>query len=365
MNIPLSQQEFTIKLNSLRTALASQGYDGIVLSHQSNVAWLTGMRAHVNYATEIAVVSLVITMEQTFSVAASNEIRRLQEEEASNLELEWVDFPWTTPNARTGLINDLLASSCHCPTNDTISSTIMMSLRTVLNNYEQQRVRLIGQHVARALDNTCASIEPGQSEFDIASMISAELIRTSLEPVVVLVGADARAETRPHPLPTTAILNKFATISVSARGNGLVVSSTRQIAFGEVSSSVLMDFQRVSRIAAMLFAMSRPTTTFANLWNRLVEEYSLLKHDEEWMRHHQGGLAGYLPRESLLLPGSPVTLTPGNVVAFNPTIGPWKSEDTAIVTDSGVELVTQSEHYPGFYVEVDGISIWRPSVLLR
>ncbi|MCW2950211.1 MAG: peptidase family protein, partial [Thermoleophilia bacterium] len=67
---------------------------------------------------------------------------------------------------------------------------------------------------------------------------------------------------------------------------------------------------------------------------------------DEWRDHHQGGLAGYEPREAVAAPGSTVTLAAGNACSWNPSVAGTKSEDTVIVTAAGVEIATDTGAWP-------------------
>jgi Xaa-Pro dipeptidase len=67
---------------------------------------------------------------------------------------------------------------------------------------------------------------------------------------------------------------------------------------------------------------------------------------DEWQRHHQGGPAGYEPREYV---ATPETLDPvgvGQVFAWNPSITGTKSEDTILVGEDGNEILTQIAGWP-------------------
>ena len=67
----------------------------------------------------------------------------------------------------------------------------------------------------------------------------------------------------------------------------------------------------------------------------------------EWRLHHQGGLTGYKGREVFAVPGAETVLPSTCAVAFNPSVtGGGKSEDTVLVTDAGVEVLTRTPMLP-------------------
>jgi hypothetical protein len=85
----------------------------------------------------------------------------------------------------------------------------------------------------------------------------------------------------------------------------------------------------------------------AELFDVLVDAYAAQGFPGEWRRHHQGGLAGYRGRELFATPGDPTPLPWACAVAWNPSVtGGGKSEDTALVTADGVEVVTGTPDLP-------------------
>ena len=75
----------------------------------------------------------------------------------------------------------------------------------------------------------------------------------------------------------------------------------------------------------------------------LVAAYAGQGFAEEWRRHHQGGRTGYRGREVFAVPGSQAVLPDACAVAWNPSVtGGGKSEDTALVTPAGVEVLTRT-----------------------
>jgi hypothetical protein len=81
---------------------------------------------------------------------------------------------------------------------------------------------------------------------------------------------------------------------------------------------------------------------------------------DEWRYHHQGGLTGYRGREVFAVPGEPTPLPSSCAVAWNPSItGGAKSEDTALVSDDGVEIVTRTEDLG----EIDTDGLPRPGIV--
>jgi antitoxin VapB len=100
------------------------------------------------------------------------------------------------------------------------------------------------------------------------------------------------------------------------------------------------------------------------VFQRAVTAYAEAGFADEWRLHHQGGTAGYEPREYLGLPGGAEVVIAGQAYAWNPSITGTKSEDTILVGEAGNEVLTTIEGWPMVAVELAGGEKWmRPAVL--
>jgi len=79
--------------------------------------------------------------------------------------------------------------------------------------------------------------------------------------------------------------------------------------------------------------------------------------------HHQGGPAGYEPREFLAGPASVEMVKAGQAYAWNPSITGCKSEDTILVGEVSNEIITEIPAWPMIKVEIEGKTYARPAVL--
>jgi antitoxin VapB len=113
--------------------------------------------------------------------------------------------------------------------------------------------------------------------------------------------------------------------------------------------------------AAMLEA-STPGTPLRQVLAVADKAYAARGFPGEWRRHHQGGITGYRGRELFATPEEETPLPASCAVAWNPSIaGGAKSEDTALVSEDGVEVVTRTPELPE--LEVNGIQ--RPFISER
>ena len=116
-----------------------------------------------------------------------------------------------------------------------------------------------------------------------------------------------------------------------------------------------------AEVDAAVLSASRPGATLGELFDVLSRAYEEQGFPEEWRRHHQGGLTGYRGREVFAVPADPTRLPEACAVAWNPSVtGGGKSEDTALVTSAGVEVLTRTPSLPELETKV---GIPRPAIV--
>ena len=224
-----------------------------------------------------------------------------------------------------------------------VSRPDLGALRRALAAEELERYRAAGAETAAAFVAALHTLRPESRELDAVGALAAGLHARRFTTPVLLAGGEARAPVHRHPLPTETPLGRFALLAVTAEREGLHVSMTRVVSFGPPPPELAARVRAAAEVDAAVLEASRPGRTLGELFAVLEHGYVQRGVPEEWRRHHQGGIAGYRGRESFATPGSDVTLPPACAVAWNPSVtGGGKSEDTALVTDDGVEVVTRT-----------------------
>ena len=118
----------------------------------------------------------------------------------------------------------------------------------------------------------------------------------------------------------------------------------RQAVSRERAPHELAELVRVAaEVDAAYLDASRPGRTLGDVFAAGADVYAAWGFLEEWRGHHQGGLTGYRGREVFAVPGEPTRIPERAALAWNPSItGGAKSEDTALVTPDGLEIVTRT-----------------------
>jgi Xaa-Pro aminopeptidase len=332
------------KYQRLCQLLDEENLDAIVLRRQPNIAWLIGGRAHIPTTIEVACLDLIVTRDGITVVTNVIEAARLKEE--LNEIGQVIAVPWW--EGREAKLPHGARVGSDIPDQDCVNiGAKIETARRVLNNEEVQRLRSICTDSASALYAALSSLSGNESEVEVAGMVAHQLWSRNLEPVVLLVAGEERAQKFRHFLPTTALLAGRASVSICARRKGLIASATRIATFGEIADKRLEEYDRLLHVEAAFLDETKLGTTFGQTLAAGAGAYGAQGFDpDEWHRHHQGGSTGYLPRDWPATVANQTPITIGNVIAWNPSALGWKVEDTLLMGSAGLEILTVDADWP-------------------
>jgi len=332
----------------------------------SSIAWATGgASVYVNVARSNGEASLLITGKKQYLITNNIEATRLEQEEG--LASQGWDFhiaPWFENNiAVQGLTSGLrLGADGLFPGALDLSGEIAR-LRANLNTEEGKRFRVLGRLCAQAMNAAARSVHPGQTEYEIAGLLAGEAQCRGVQAIVNLIAADERIFNFRHPLPTDKKLDRYVMMVLCGRHWGLVCSLTRFVYFGKLPDEIHHKAEAVACVDAALIAATRPGRTLGQIFRTAQEAYDAAGCADEWQLHHQGGPAGYEPREYVATAGSKDIVVAGQVYAWNPSITGSKSEASVLIDEKGFEILSAIPGWPMVKLEVAGQVIERPDIL--
>ena len=273
--------------------------------------------------------------------------------------------PWFEKNAAISELTRGLKLGSDGLHPDTLDlSAEIAHLRANLTPDEGKRFRILGQLCALAMDAAIRSVCPGQSEYEIASLLAKEAEQRGVQAIVILTATDERIFKFRHPLPTAKKLEHYAMLVLCGRRQGLVCSITRLVHFGPLPGEGRHKAEAVARVDAEMISATRPGQSLKYIFQRTVKAYADSGFPDEWRLHHQGGPVGYEPREYVATPDSTETVAVGQAYAWNPSITGAKSEDTFLVGENGNEILTAIPGWPVIKVDVNGQTLERPAILV-
>ena len=349
--------ELEAKHNQVVNWLRSEGLDGVLLKRNENIAWLTGGAVELRVLTpnETGVASLLVTAEGgRYYLTTANEAPRLHDEEFGALDFEPVIFPWyanDTDQRALELARDQVASDTPIPG---FAHARLYPLRASLQETEISRFRWLGAQTADAVTAVLKQLKPGQSEYEMEGQVASALLSRGILPSVYLMAADERILNYKHAVARGKRIDKYAMINLCARKWGLTLSITRFAHFGPLPSELDDRFHAAAQVNAALLDASRVGATSAELFRVAADAYAAQGFPGDEQLHHQGGATGYWEREWIATPEGTETVVSNQAFAWNPSIRGGKVEDTVLLHDGKIELLTPTPELPALASSANG-----------
>ena len=369
------QEEIAEKTERLVKMTAAENLGGVLINSQPNFSWATaGASNAVDTSSENGVASLLFRNDgKRFVIASRIEMPRILAEEVSEKDFEPIEYAWEDEKAQANFLTATasslldkgaaLGADLNFGAGARVVESPIADCRYRLTESEIERYKTLGADAGAAIGALAKTLQPGQSEWEIARMTAHALAAHNIQSIVTLVAADERLQKYRHPVPTAKTWEKVLMIVVCARRHGLIASLTRIVCAGEIPDELRRRTDSAARVNARLFAATRPGATGAELYKIAADAYAAEGFANEQNLHHQGGAAGYRPRDWTAHPASRDVVQPNQAFAWNPSISGTKVEETCIAREDGIETITASPDWAQIPVEAGGRTYFLPGVL--
>ena len=365
--------EIEIKTHRIATVLKREGLGAVLLNGQHNFSWLTGGASNgIDLTRENGAASLLVTSEGKRYIFANNiEMPRMLAEEVSPRDFEPVEFSWQAEKANGNTALDLakklvsgdVATDIPMFAGTNAIEGKIAGCRYELTEDELARYRDLGRDAGAAIGNIIKKIAPGQSELEIAAALRNELALSGMSSAVTLVAADERISRFRHPVPTENTWRKVLLMVTCAKRFGLIVSLSRIVCVGSVPEDLRQKTEENAYVHAAMLDATRVGEIGAAVYAAAAKAYADRGFPGEIDLHHQGGPTGYRTREWVAHPACGETVRVNQAFAWNPTITGTKVEETFLVTENGVEVVTATPDFPLIETVVNGHKYFSPGIL--
>jgi antitoxin VapB len=361
-----TESELNTKLERIRKLLVQFNLDALLLRRIGNFSWLTcGADSYVNTADTLGIASVLITPAGRDILTDNIEASRLiKEQDLGERGWGFQVAPWYEEKDNISQLTSgmKLGADTYFPNALDLSNEIAQ-LRFQLTDEEGKRYRELGKICAEGMQQAIHAVGPGMTEYEIAGLLSQAVESRGVQAIVNLIATDERIFSYRHPLPTSKKLQRYAMLILCGRKWGLICSLTRLIHFGPLPDEIRRKGEYVAYIDAAIISATRPGCTMGDVFRTAQAAYASVGFSNEWQNHHQGGLAGYAPREVTARPTSTEPILAGQVYAWNPSIVGVKSEDTIFVGEQTNEVLTEMTDWPMIEVQIGGQKIKRPAIL--
>jgi Xaa-Pro aminopeptidase len=362
-------EEFKVKVERVRQLCEREELEGLLLGSAASFAWITcGGDNRRGLAEQGSPASVLITFEDAWLICEEGERSRLAEEEIAGLPLEIQGYSWYEGSEREA-VEDILEGARWGADVPGLGvedfSEALSELRRALLPPEVERLQWVGREAEAALRAVCFELEPGETEYELAGRLAAACYDRKLYPAAVLAAVDDRMERAPRPVPTDKELTEMALLTLGARRWGLHVYLTRMVRFGMIDSELRTLHDGVTSIAASMMLSSRVGVPGREVFERAREAYRKAGHPDNWQEASLGGGAGYDPGRFAASPECDLPIAPLQALSWSPWIGGCRSQDTLVVSESEITIVTEARHWPRVEQRISGILVPRPDILVR
>ena len=352
--------------------LNAENLGGVLLNSQHNFAWLTaGGNNGVDLSRENGVSSLLIRDDGAkFLIANRIEMPRMLAEEVSEKNFEPIEFDWEADKINANfvletaqkLLDKPLATDIFYNPNFRIIEGLIAKCRYQITTPEIERFQQLGKDAGEIIGKIYEKIAIGQTEKEIANTVKFELGKRNINSVVTLVAADERIANFRHPIPTENAWKKVLMVVVCAKRDGLIASLSRIFSIGNVSDELRKRTDAIAKVHARMMHATRPNTVAKDIFKVTKSAYSEVGFADEEAKHHQGGACGYKTRDWVAHSESLEQVQINQAFAWNPSIAGTKSEETFLVTENGIEVITTSPDFPTIKTVIDGIEYKTPDI---
>ncbi len=346
-------KELDVKLNVLRETMVRNALKGIRLKGTDWFAWATcGSDNSVLLSSETGVAEVLVTETDAWVLTDNIEAKRLLNEQLA-APLGLAVCPWNDQRSRREFVAEkapgLIASDR--PSRDELSlPPELLTIRRHLLPSEIQRYRQLGLEAASAVTDALDCARPDWTEYDLSAAAAAALWHRGIQPALTLAAGQERLLAYRHPTPTAGLLGDRAMLVVCGRRHGLCANLSRFVYFRKRTWDEERASMAVGHVEAAAFAASARNKTLAETYQDMAASYEVNGYGGAEADHHQGGITGYLSRDLLALPTARERIAAQMAVAWNPSVNGAKIEDTALVTDGGIEILTMDERWPVYEV---------------
>jgi hypothetical protein len=347
--------------------LAEIGCEGLLILEPENFAWLTSGGSVRSILDPAQLPVLYFNPEQRCVLCPNVETQRLFDEEIDGLGFQLKEWPWYW--GREQLVTDLCQGrrvacdrafgSC------TVVDAKLRQGRRVLSVYDRACFRSLGQIVSHALEATCRGIAPGQTERDAAGQLGHRLLHRGASPVAISVAADDRSRVYRQCGFTSAAIDRYCCLTVTARKYGLYATAARAVSFGPLDEPVRAEHETACKIAATYAGSTWPDAIPGDVLTTGQKVYLASGFEHEWRLCPQGFVTGRAPVELAFHFKTDELLQGGWGVTWHASVGATSSCDTYLVSEQGPEVVTPADGWPLKRIRVLGVDIIQPSVLER
>ena len=347
--------------------LKDQNFDALLLTKPSNFSWFTvGGECSRGQSSDVTA-ALFLTQDARVVATRNTDSGQIFDREISGLGFQLKERLWQED--REVLISDLCRGrnvACDSPFEHCVDVSVQLrGMRLPLSQLEIRNLRETGAQVSHAVEATARTLQRGETEAEIAGQVAHRMLRHNIWPERLQILSDGQNRRYRHWSFSDHPIDQYCTLVAIGRRNGLHVGVSRTVCFGECRKDVREAHLSNLLVQATGMYFTQADWEIHETWKRVERIYEKFGHSEEWHVADQGCLTGYELCEAPITPTNQYRVAAGMPVFWCPSIGTSLTADTILVKSRGFEVLTPMESWPQVEVNVKGVNIPRPDILIR
>jgi Xaa-Pro dipeptidase len=238
------------------------------------------------------------------------------------------------------------------------------SLRATLTEGEARELRWLGRTTAESVEEVCRTVRPGMTDCGIEAALSDALLRHSVRVALVKIAPDTLVPGDDgKPRSDVTKIERQASVNLCAERWGLQVALTRIVHFGPLHEDEKANLEAAARVNAGFWARTLPGTRVQTILDGAMADYSDSGFPLQRFVRTPGGPIGYGEYGRGILDPAQSILTP-QVFAWNALVGSVRVEDTILLDQDRMEVLTETPDWPRVGSEALGKIYRAPGILV-
>lgn len=342
-------------------------FDAVLLQSPGNFAWMTSGTDNTRGGGPETTAALFVTPSARVVVTNNIDAVQLFEEELRGLGFQLKQRAWH--ESHTVLLQDLCRGRAVASDTGAYGTRnvapYLQGMRLTMTDLEVARLRELGRRLVHSVEATARNCQLGQTEAEIAGEVSHRMVKRRVIPIRIQVIGDGRGERLRHWTYGKEPVRKYATISAVGRWHGLHLGVARTFCFDYPPNQLRVGHNRAGLMLATGMAFSKDEWELKETWKRVKRIYEKFEVPGEWQLARQAEVTGYNLHEVPLVPQSDFVLSAGMPMYWHPSVGPALMGESILLVEQGFEWLTPVENWPTLTVDVKGLLIQCPEILIR
>lgn len=355
------------KVRRLRAYLNGEDLAAAIVGREGDFAWITGGVPLPGslLAGSRPVIVITPTGKHLLGTRAATTILLRRELGGQGYQQHVV--PWTQD--ASGVLNSVL------PEGRVVSDVAVAAQRPVerlasyaflywpLTDVGRRRYRWVGHKTAAALGAAARTIRPGMTELDVARRLRRELASWDIQAVQLDVSSGQPTELALGP-PRNVPVERLVVLRLVAQRWGLHAAATRSVDLGD-AGDLPLEFRHGGVVMAKMWAATESSQRLGQVARAAQEAYAEAGHPDAWRHLSPGGSMAYGGQGTLARPTSTTPIRPGMTFVWRARVGGARLEETVLLTERGVEVLTRSGEWPMVEVRIGEAAFSVPGLMME